>query len=214
MPPMDPPATASQAGTPRWSMSWRWASTMSAMVMTGNGARRVWRPGIRSRARPRRAPATADHVGTDDEILVRVEGFPRPHHGIPPTGACGSPATTRPRGRRPSERATGGWRSPPCHRQAAIGLIGERDGAQLLAGGQNQPVKSEGVSLHLSQGFDHAQRRARRGVLPSSALHGWSMSARMSSMCSIPTERRIKSGVTPVAFCSSTDSWEWVVVAG
>ena len=40
------------------------------------------------------------------------------------------------------------------------------------------------------------------------------MSAMMSATFSIPTERRMKSGVTPVASCSSSDSCWWVVDAG
>ena len=42
----------------------------------------------------------------------------------------------------------------------------------------------------------------------------WSMSSMMSSTFSMPTERRMKSGVTPVASCSSSESCWWVVVAG
>ena len=36
----------------------------------------------------------------------------------------------------------------------------------------------------------------------------------MSRMSSVPTERRIISGVTPVSACSSMVSCEWVVEAG
>jgi hypothetical protein len=41
-----------------------------------------------------------------------------------------------------------------------------------------------------------------------------SISATMSSICSSPTDRRTKSGVTPVAICSAGESCWWVVVAG
>ena len=41
-----------------------------------------------------------------------------------------------------------------------------------------------------------------------------SRSARMSSIPSIPTARRTRSGVTPAVSCSSGVSWEWVVDAG
>ena len=48
----------------------------------------------------------------------------------------------------------------------------------------------------------------------SHAASAWSRSARMSSMCSMPMERRMSSGVMPPARCCSSLSWEWVVVAG
>src|SRR5437773_2037970 len=41
-----------------------------------------------------------------------------------------------------------------------------------------------------------------------------SRSQRISSISSRPMDRRIKSGLTPAAFCSSSVSWEWVVLAG
>ncbi len=47
-------------------------------------------------------------------------------------------------------------------------------------------------------------------VFPSA----WSRSQRMSSMSSIPIERRMKSGVTPAAACSAGESWARVVLAG
>lgn len=42
----------------------------------------------------------------------------------------------------------------------------------------------------------------------------WSMSAIRSSICSIPTDRRIMSGVTPTTRKSSGVSCLWVVEAG
>ena len=40
------------------------------------------------------------------------------------------------------------------------------------------------------------------------------MSSRMSSTCSMPTEMRTMSRVTPAVSSSSSFSWRWVVVAG
>src|SRR5271156_1465195 len=51
--------------------------------------------------------------------------------------------------------------------------------------------------------------------IPAVALaKAWSMSAMMSSMCSIPMDRRIVSGRIPAFTSSSSDSWRWVVEAG
>jgi hypothetical protein len=36
----------------------------------------------------------------------------------------------------------------------------------------------------------------------------WSMSAMMSSRCSMPTDNRINSGVMPPARCWASESWE------
>src|SRR5579885_785326 len=46
------------------------------------------------------------------------------------------------------------------------------------------------------------------------ALRAWSRSSIRSSTVSRPMERRMKSGVTPVSYCSSGVSCEWVVLAG
>src|SRR5579884_797977 len=45
-------------------------------------------------------------------------------------------------------------------------------------------------------------------------LRAWSRSSIRSSTVSRPMERRMKSGVTPVSYCSSGVSCEWVVLAG
>src|SRR5579863_880176 len=42
----------------------------------------------------------------------------------------------------------------------------------------------------------------------------WPRSSRISSMCSMPTLKRIISGVTPTFACSSGESCRWVVEAG
>src|SRR5581483_7165754 len=42
----------------------------------------------------------------------------------------------------------------------------------------------------------------------------WSRSQRMSSMSSMPIDKRIMSGDTPALICSSSESWRWVVDAG
>jgi hypothetical protein len=49
---------------------------------------------------------------------------------------------------------------------------------------------------------------------PFAARNPASRSARMSSIDSIPTESRTRSGLTPAVVCSASVSWEWVVVAG
>ena len=49
---------------------------------------------------------------------------------------------------------------------------------------------------------------------PLAARNPASRSARMSSMVSMPTDRRTRSGDTPVVVCSASVSWEWVVDAG
>jgi hypothetical protein len=74
-------------------------------------------------------------------------------------------------------------------RQAPVGFVGHGHGAQGLARGQDQRVP---LPERERPGFDHAQRRARRGVGHQAPFRAWSMSARMSSMCSRPMERRTK----------------------
>ena len=64
-----------------------------------------------------------------------------------------------------------------------------------------------------------ARPRPRNGARISSSVlcldsSAWSMSHRMSSSVSRPTDRRIMSGVTPAARCSSSSSWRCVVDAG
>ena len=64
--------------------------------------------------------------------------------------------------------------------------------------------------------------RASRHSRPSNCKVGthfalasaWSISHRMSSMSSMPMDKRIMSGVTPALICSSSDNWRCVVDAG
>src|SRR5204863_8886581 len=58
---------------------------------------------------------------------------------------------------------------------------------------------------------------ARHGPLTHArvaAASAWSRSARMSSMCSMPTLSRIVAGPRPACRCSSADICRWVVEAG
>jgi hypothetical protein len=59
-----------------------------------------------------------------------------------------------------------------------------------------------------------ARFRSDVGCGRSPAAIRMSRSARMSSRCSIPTQSRIMSGVTPAFACSSSESWRCVVEAG
>lgn len=72
---------------------------------------------------------------------------------------------------------------------------------------QTNDRKRVGTRLELRQ-MPYAATRNRA---PSSA---WPKSARMSSMCSMPTLSRMYPGLTPVAICSSAASWLCVVLAG
>src|SRR5579859_4489140 len=58
------------------------------------------------------------------------------------------------------------------------------------------------------QGLAHAAALAR------SFSKAWAKSALMSSMCSMPTDTRMRSGVTPAERCSSAVSCWWVVELG
>src|SRR5690606_5832814 len=49
---------------------------------------------------------------------------------------------------------------------------------------------------------------------PRAASSAWLRSARMSSMCSMPMDRRTRSRDTPARASSSSLSWRWVVEAG
>lgn len=59
----------------------------------------------------------------------------------------------------------------------------------------------------------HAVSLAPQSVAPMRYIP-WSRSSLMSSMCSMPTLRRMRSLVTPDASCSSSLSCWWVVEAG
>ena len=48
----------------------------------------------------------------------------------------------------------------------------------------------------------------------STAFKAWSRSAMISSMCSVPMDRRMVFSWMPTSSSSSGDSWAWVVVAG
>lgn len=67
--------------------------------------------------------------------------------------------------------------------------------------------------------MDHLSHDAENGTRANltqphtATASAWSMSARMSSMCSMPTLRRTRSGVMPPAACCSGLSWLWVVLA-
>src|SRR5271167_3101229 len=63
------------------------------------------------------------------------------------------------------------------------------------------------------------RKQRRNGIrqwllIQAAAPRAWSRSARMSSMCSMPTLNRILPGVTPAASCSCDDIWRCVVDAG
>src|SRR5699024_367255 len=89
---------------------------------------------------------------------------------------------------------------------------------------QRRGEKGGGLEAHADQGIHprlHECSESRRpslcdalGAQAEAAARPCSMSARMSSMCSMPTLRRTKPGSMPAARCSCSLSCEWVVEAG
>ena len=57
-------------------------------------------------------------------------------------------------------------------------------------------------------------RSSASASAPPPSAKASSKSSLMSSMCSMPTETRTWSGVTPALFCSASVSCWWVVEAG
>src|SRR5579885_2664324 len=111
------------------------------------------------------------------------------------------------------------------HRPAARGWPLQR--YLQAAPGQAAPGHPQGVDLlyttapqasgpPLWPGCTHHLRYALVGSPTATvdALRAWSRSSIRSSTVSRPMERRMKSGVTPVSYCSSGVSCEWVVLAG
>jgi hypothetical protein len=65
-----------------------------------------------------------------------------------------------------------------------------------------------------SAGTDDPVSSPGNPAQPLAASSACDKSPRISSICSKPTDNRTYPGVTPVAACSDSVSWEWVVLAG
>ena len=134
---------------------------------------------------PRRSVATPGDVGRHDEIPVRVEGSAGSEHAGPPLIGIGRSGE----GMADQDRRRSG--PPP-------GPVGDPDPIQCPSSCQRE------------RSFDIEELcvfrdRVVHAVAPSSPAlaNAVSKSALMSSMCSIPTDTRIWSSVTPAANCSA-----------
>ena len=81
--------------------------------------------------------------------------------------------------------------------------------AHLRSAERGRPGCTHPTPRMLARSYPLRPRPAHRA--PAKPL---SRSARMSSMVSRPTDKRTRLGSTPVATCSCSLSWLWVVVAG
>src|SRR5437588_401595 len=71
-------------------------------------------------------------------------------------------------------------------------------------------LQENGTHFYANKDFSHISNHIPLAL----ACNAWSRSHRISSMFSMPTERRIRSGVTPPANWSTSESCWCVVLAG
>src|SRR5579885_2496554 len=187
--------------------------------------KRLLRPVIRVRHNMRHAPHTLPAANRRSPEFQNTQSSFHKHHltifynnewispiGHPQEGmAPAAVPSDRPRPGRPRPPARG-W---PLQRylQAAPGQAapGHPQGVALL-----YTTAPQASGPPLWPGCTHHLRYALVGSPTATvdALRAWSRSSIRSSTVSRPMERRMKSGVTPVSYCSSGVSCEWVVLAG
>ena len=171
--------------------------------------------------RPGGSPAAADDVRTDHPVAVGVEGLARSDHAVPPAAVAvvrvvnaGGVVVARQgvadqdgvgtrfvglrrRSRRRCRRAPGGGPTPaPWGRR----------------GCQSDRSTAEPVRLIFDPCSPLSTLSARSGR--HCAREGLIQIGQDVFDASMPTLRRIKSGVTPAASCSSSLNCSWVVEAG
>ena len=173
-------------------------------------------------------------VGTDEQALVgrcgrRLAAIPGLHAPAVPVQQKGTTANAAAlrldqgqhhlhRHRRIHRAAAGPQHLQPgrggqwvggCHAEAAegpAGLVGE----QGHVAGQRWQVRRRGGGWRAGTARQQHQGRQLPGPrppprhAPALAARAWSMSQRMSSMCSSPTDSRTMSGGTPAASCCSS----------
>ena len=106
------------------------ARTMSRIVMTGNDKAQGLPVAGSMSLRPGRPHAAAEHVGADEEIALGVEHLAGPDHGRPPAGLAGDRV-------RVGGILVAGQRVADQDRvrafgvERAVGLVGDREGAEL-----------------------------------------------------------------------------------
>ncbi|CAB4944660.1 unannotated protein [freshwater metagenome] len=197
----------------------------------------------RERRWARGALTPAEHVGAHHEPLVGVERLARAHHVVPPAGGdlartlrAGHMRVGRERMQdqhgiddpaplvtaRGSERLVG----HPHRGQRSARLQGQRRQVDELSPTGVVPLPPGGAGRRGSVVRDRHRRCLAQASLAARkpASRSWkaslearnpaSRSARISTMFSMPTERRTSPGVTPEAACSSGESCECVVLAG
>ena len=155
--------------------------------------------------------APAEHVRAHHVIAVRVDGRAGSDQALPPA-----------RRRMPDDRGTGRMgvarqrvqdqdRVGPGPVQLTPRLVGDRHVRKAAARLERERCPStvrdhgELAPPRLVPGSPNPWER-RRGHAPLAARNPASRSARMSSIDSMPTERRTRSGVTPVVVCSASVS--------
>ena len=184
---------------------------------------RTWRQGAGG------SVAAAQIVGADQKITFGIQSSSRPDEVVPPTGrAFVGPKAVRLGKRLHLARhvvASGKSvkdqnRVVAARVEAAMGRIGEGVLGEGSSVGERKrrraAIESRGLQggRRRAHGFWRLFEGARSSTYPWDAASAWSTSARMSSICSRPTERRTNSGEMPPASCCSGESCEWVVVAG
>ena len=201
---------------PRWSARAASTATWSRTVMIGK-SRSERTPSWIERRRSGRALGATQHVRTDDEELLSVDGEPRTDESVPParrevTRSCITCGVGVARQRVQHEH---GVRAISFERAPRFVSDVHASEATPAFEGETLGLAPRSVTKRRSPGLV-----ACAPVPQGSCGHALysakpaSRSARMSSIDSMPTERRTRSGLTPVVICSSSVSWEWVVEAG
>ena len=218
IPPIDPPTTACQRAMP--SVVGERGFDRDLVADRDAGEARSVRLAVgRVRRRARRALTAAEHVRAHHEPAVGVERRAGPDHAVPPAGD----GVTRSRG--PGGVTVAGERVQHQHRVRRVGrerpprLVRDRDRGQVAARFERQRM-IERWRTAVRPGSSPARHAPVTGetgqvsVTPLAARKPASRSAWMSCRVSMPTDRRTRSSVTPVATCSWASSCECVVVAG
>jgi len=158
-------------------------------------------------------PAAAEYVRADHEEPVSVEWPARTDDVVPPAGPVGIVALVETGGMGVTGKGVADEDGVGrIFVQFAVGLVGDFDFPDLRSGVERQRM----IVVEDDHPLSFDQSDARRQIFPDyfDLARAWSMSARMSSMFSMPTERRTRSSLTPASASSPSSSWEWVVVAG
>ena len=190
------------------------------------------------RRRPGRAVATAQIVRAEDAELAGVEGLVGPDEAVPPTLVHFlGPAAVQPghRGIDPGRVLAAGHGMEeqdhvrPVGVHPAVHLVGQGEPASgrptrktsgfsgswysknrvwVLPMDWLMKPGGSSVAITWSSGKPKSTVQNRRFERQTAARRAWSRSARMSSMCSMPTLRRTSSGVMPPSRCCSSSSCE------